>query len=129
MIYNDKISSEYGLESPFTGDSPVAYQPKPTGDDYKQGFFVRWFAKRINDNKAVEINPEQSDKINTDLYSIVSVIWKISGPRTPIKTKGIIQKFGVETENQDEIQRIKTETGVDLSYTLTNPLEFWTNNN
>jgi hypothetical protein len=125
MIYNDKITSEYGTQEIFVGVFPIACQPKPTDKDYKQGFIVRWFAMRINDATVTEINPEQREQIGTSLYATVSLIWKISGPKDSKIVNGIIEKSGITKENQNEIERVKRETGVDLSKTLTNPLELW----
>jgi hypothetical protein len=125
MIYKDQIATEYGSNTSIAGLPPVAYQPKPAGDDYVRGFFTRWFAKRVNGTKAIEINPEQSGQINTDLYTVVSVTWKISGPRNSLVVNGIIEKSGVEKENLNEIIRVLRETEVDLALTLTNPVELW----
>jgi hypothetical protein len=125
MIYNDRVAFEYGSSNSVLGNPPVAYQPKPTGNDYGRGFFTRWFAKRVNGTKAVEIDPEARGQINTDLYAIVSVTWKIAGPQNNWIVNGIIEKSGVEKENLNELERAKHETGVDLATTLTNPLELW----
>lgn len=125
MIYNNNISLEYGDSGIFSGNSPVSYQPKPTGNNYTDGFFVRWFARRANEFKSTEIDPVTSGQINTDLYKIVSVTWKISGPKDTLIVNGIIEKSGVKKENEREIERVKRETEVDLRTTLTNPLELW----
>ena len=125
MIFNDTVALEYGTNSSVVGVSPIAYQPKPLSNDYVQGFLTRWFAKRVNSNKAIEISPEQRGESNTDVYIIISVIWKISGPKDSLIINRIIEKSGIIKENNDEIQRVKKETGVDLSFTLTNPIELW----
>jgi len=125
MIYNNNITSEYGVSSPFSGNFPVSYQPIPNKEDYVSGFFVRWFARRANEFKSTEIDPVTSGQINTDLYKIVSVTWKISGPKDTLIVNGIIEKSGVKKENEREIERVKRETEVDLRTTLTNPLELW----
>lgn len=125
MIYNDNIVSEYGNVGFISGNAPVSYQPKPTGADYYLGYFTRWFAVRVNDVKATEVDPEKSGQINTDLYKVVSLIWKISGPKDTLVVDGIIEKSGVKKENEREIERVKHETEVDLRTTLTNPLELW----
>lgn len=125
MIYNDKITTEYGVNTLFLGASPIAYQPRPTADDYKTGYFTRWFSKRVNDEKATEIDPKTSGQISTQLYTLVSLIWMISGPKDPKIVNRIVEKPGVFNGNRMEIMRVKNETGIDLSKTLTNPLELW----
>ena len=125
MIYNEKIASEYGTNVLSTGGSPVAYQPKPTGENYSSGFLIRWFSKRVNETKAAEINPEQRGGIDENLYKTISLTWKISGPKNSKIVNGIIEKSGVEKENLSEIERVLRETEVDLRQTLTNPLELW----
>lgn len=123
MIYDTNIATNYGT-SPTTGDDPIAYRPQPVGTDYANGFIIRWFALKANALVAVEISA-QSDSINTDLYLVVSIIWKISGPRNSLVVNGIIEKSGVYQENLSAIAQVKAENLVDLSKTLTNPLELW----
>jgi hypothetical protein len=124
MIYNANIATAYGT-SPITGDYPIAYRPKPVGSDYDNGFLIRWFAMKVNAIKAVEISSTQSDSINSDLYSVVSIIWKISGPMNSLLVNGIIEKSGVYQENLNAIAQVKAEKLIDLSKTLTNPIELW----
>lgn len=124
MIYNENISSEYG-SSVFIGVSPVAHQSTPSNADYKNGHFLRWFAKRANQNIVTEIDPTKKNLIDGSLYNIVSLSWKISGPAEPVVVNNIIEKSGVRTENQREIERVLHETKIDLRQTLKNPLELW----
>ena len=125
MIYNDAITSEYGEGTFLLGGSPIAYQPTPTETDYKNGYFVRWFAKRANQNVAIEISPSQRSGIDNSLYATVSLTWKISGPRDPLIVNGIIDRSGVENGNITEIERVLRETEIDLRQSLKNPLELW----
>jgi hypothetical protein len=123
-IYDANIANEYGV-SPIQGNGPIAVRPQPTGADYTSGSITRWFAMKVNAPKAVEIDSAQSDSINTDLYAVVSLMWKISGPRNALVVNGVIEKAGVYQENLNAIAQVKAESGVDLSKTLTNPLELW----
>jgi ribosomal protein S17E len=68
MIYNEKIVSEYGANNVFVGNAPIAFKPSPVSKDYVAGYITRWFAKRINETKAIEIDAAQREKINTSLY-------------------------------------------------------------
>ena len=125
MIYNDKITTEYGMNTLFLGVPPIAYQPRPIEGDYKTGYFTRWFAKRVNDEKATEIDPKTKGQISTELYTLVSLIWMISGPKDSKIVNRIVEQSGVFEGNRAEILRVKNETGIDLTKTLTNPLELW----
>jgi len=125
MIYNDKIKNEYGANELKFGEFPIAYKASPTDQNYVDGFFIRWFSKRINSNVATEVSSEQSSFIDTSLYSTVSLNWKISGPKENKVSNGIVENEGVIKANLREIERVKRETQVDLFQTLKNPLEFW----
>jgi hypothetical protein len=101
------------------------YRPIPIGTDYTNGYLIRYFSKRVNAVKAIEVSPDQSNFIDTNLYQTVQLTWKISGPAENLVTNKVIQKFGVRSENLNEIQRVKQNTGIDLSSVLINPLELW----
>ena len=126
MIYNEKISQEYGKTSLIsTGVEIYPYKPTPTSTDYASGIIRRVFVKKVNDPKAIEINPEQESLVNKDLYQIVSIDWKISGSKSSHKINGIIEKTGIVENNEVEISHVKLDSGVDLSLVLPNLLEFW----
>jgi len=118
------MSSEYS-GSVLIGQHPIAYKPTPTSTDYTNGYFTRYFSKRVNSTKAVEVSPDQNSLIDTNLYRTIQLTWKISGPVENLIVDKVIQKFGVRSENLNEIQRVKQSTGINLSTVLTNPLELW----
>lgn len=124
MNYNDKIVAEYGAFIDLSGEYPHAAKPLPTKNDYKSGVFMRAFAKRINGNTIMEINIEQANRLNSELYTVVVARWTISGPRENRMINGILE-YGVSYSNKYEIDRIKKEQEVDLSKLLNNPLEYW----
>jgi hypothetical protein len=124
MKYNDAIVNEYGGFIGIMGQSPLQAKPFPTKEDYFKGSFTRVFAKKINDDILVEINPDQSRNINQDLYKIVSINWTISGVRENSYSKGVITT-GVSDSNNFEINRALKEDEVDLRKVLPNPLEYW----
>lgn len=126
MRYNEKLPSLYGTFADIsTGISAVAYKPTPSNEDYKSGYLTRFFAKKVNENKIIEISNQSSNLINKQLYAVVSLEWKISGSKNNIYKNGILDKRGVEESNKFEIDRVKKEEGIDLSSTLANLLEFW----
>lgn len=126
MIYNDKISTEYGSSNVLQlGQSPIMYRPTPNKQNMETGILVRSFAKKANEDKIIEVDPSQVSVINKTMYMVVFINWKITGSKYPQTENGIITKTGVIDSNNTEIDRVKTETGVDLSKVLTNPLEYW----
>lgn len=126
MIYNDKISVEYGSSNLFQfGEYPVQYRPVPSKQNMDTGVLVRSFAKKANEDKIVEVNPAQVSVIDRTMYSIVFVNWKIAGSKYQQTENGIITKTSVIDSNNSEIERVRTESGIDLSRVLTNPLEYW----
>lgn len=126
MIYNEKISSEYGsFKGVLFGTAPVKYNSLPTKEQYRSGILVRYFAKKINEDKIIEIDPSTSAGIDKNLYVVVSLVWKIAGSKEKKIVNGIIEKSSVSENNAFEINRVKIETGVDLSSVLPNLLEYW----
>jgi hypothetical protein len=126
MIYNDKIASEYQQWDMGMSSSDVsAFRPIPTSDDYILGLLTRTFVKKVNESRITEIDVKTLSKINLDLYQMVDLNWKISGPRNTLKINGIVDKLGVIENNSAEILRVNLESGVNLSQTLPNLTEFW----
>lgn len=124
MKYNENISIEYGEFGDIMGESPIPSRPSPNIDDYKLGIFKRAFAKKINDERIVEISMEQANNLNTDLYIVIVAQWTISGIRETKTTNGILE-HGVNQMNRFEIDRIKKEQFIDLNKVLPNMLEYW----
>jgi hypothetical protein len=126
MIYNDKLSSEYGKStSMFFGNAPIEYRPIPTKEQYQSGILVRYFAKKINEDKIIEIDPATIAMIDKNLYVVVNLVWKITGSKEKKIVNGIIEKSSVSENNAFEINRVKIETGTDLSRVLPNLFEYW----
>jgi hypothetical protein len=125
MRYNDAIAFEYGTSDVTGGYAPVPYKPLPSPKDYDNGYINRTFAKKINENIIMEMDYASTNDINQDLYAIVVMSWKISGPRENIYDGNTIVQNGVATQNKFEIERVKKENGIDLSKALPNLLEYW----
>lgn len=124
MKYNENLVNEYGRVETFISEAPSPAKPMPSSSDYTNGTFKRAFAKKINDNRIFEISIEQANRLNTDIYIVVTAQWTISGPRETRMVNGILE-HGVSQMNRFEIDRIKKEESVDLSGVLTNMLEYW----
>lgn len=127
MIYNETLSKNYGTFAELgTSSSLTKYRPIPTTDDYDKGYIDRYFVKKANENVIIEVS--FLTNVNTNLYTRVSMQWKISGPKNNIFKNGILDKAGVMEQNKFEIERVKKEEGIDLSIVLSNLLEYWRGN-
>lgn len=86
LILQSSYERNYN-NTPITPRSlPKPNQTQPTSKDYKLGKFVRYFAKKNNENIYLEINKEthtllksQDTKIAWDLYTPLLVIWTLTG--------------------------------------------------
>jgi hypothetical protein len=126
MIYNDALVKDYGrAPEVFTGIPPKKYLPTVSSVDYNTGFIRRTFVKKVNEGVIIEIKYSDSLNINPALYKMVSLNWKVSGPKNNIITNGVLTNAGVTEQNSSEISRVNVEQGIDLSGVLANLLEFW----
>lgn len=126
MIYNDKLSTSYGVFTEIRSGSNISkYKKTPSDQNYKDGFVERYFVKKTNENIIIETDRTGASSANKYLYKSASIKWKISGPKSNVYKNGILEQGGVEDSNKFEIERVKKEEGVDLSSTLTNLLEYW----
>jgi hypothetical protein len=109
----------------------TAYIPVPTEKDYKQGWFVRYFARQANDPSALytEIDEAQFGEVDGDakpLYVGVNIRWKISGPEFDLVdalTLKVIEP-GVFNTNDRSIRKLES-THPGLRFRLQNLTEFW----
>jgi hypothetical protein len=78
---------------------PLFSQPSPTPTDYTLGEFTRYFCKKTNELKYIEINKETHNKLKNrdpkiawDLYEPQSIIWQISGDKeqTFLSNKNVV---------------------------------------
>lgn len=126
MIQNNTLPSQYGIFPEIrNGFNIQKNKPTPITKDYDNGYILRYFVKKANENIIFEVSYLNSQNVNTNLYKLVEVKWKISGPKNNVYKNGILDKNGVEESNKFEIERVRKEQDVDLSGTLTNLLEYW----
>lgn len=126
MIYNENLKNAYGSFGEIGGITNISkYRPTPNGEDYRTGYISRFFAKKANENVILEIDYNTISSVNTSLYKVVKVDWKISGPKNNVIKNGVIDKTGVMDQNKFEIDRVYKEEDIDLSGVLSNLLEYW----
>ena len=86
---NVEIISDYlgALEEiPSVRKTPTPYYPQPTLQDYKRGYFTRYFVKQINDYAFIETNEftyknllQKNSEYLWELYYVTEIPWQISG--------------------------------------------------
>lgn len=87
LIIRQKNFTEFDKYNKLNGQSPmhlIAFTPKPTTKDYKNGYMERHFARKSNQNSSpFEIHP--SDNGASPLYTYVTISWKITGQKNVVK--------------------------------------------
>ena len=133
-IENNRILN---ILNPDLKSLPQTLLPKPTlvtptGEDYTNGLFTRYFTKRINTNPIVifEIDEQtyddlslQSPKYNFALYDVISLSWQISGQLETTTENGIITR-GVRQVNMETVQQTNL-IFIGINQYLTDYAEFY----
>lgn len=115
-------------------DIQVAYQSPeltiiaPTVNDYKAGFFRRYFLKKFNETLIIEVDSKQfnlwkSSVIDRNLYNGVEMLWFISGPIEDTYEKQI-KIVGVYSKNQKQLA-LAAQRMPELATRLNNLIEFY----
>jgi hypothetical protein len=85
---NNEIYLDLKSEIPLVKFIPTYSPTLPTSQDYQNGEFQRYFCKKTNEIKYIEINKEQFDKlvaqdpqIEFSLYQPFTITWIISGDK------------------------------------------------
>lgn len=115
---------------PKSVSSVKAYLPNPQDVDYNRGYVKRHFVQKANDNFApiYEIKPDDVGKYDRNpYYKLVSVIWRIRGPKeTQYNNDGTIKNKAVSESNRISISLISKEMP-NLKLYLPNLLQFYKN--
>lgn len=127
MIYNPKITTEYGTFKIIPIDSfiPPVFKPTPLPEDYQLGYISRTFILKHSDGSGKEIDPNLAKNVSQDSYSTYSFNWRISGYRYLTKTGSLVIDYGVEPQNRQELARVGSADGVNLQRFFPNLIEFW----
>ena len=100
-----------------------------TINDIRNKFIFRYFLKKINDSKIIEVNQSQfsdwqSNNIDRVIYSGVDTIWFISGDIED-KIDGTVKIPGVISRNQQNLD-IASKTIPELKMHLSDLLQYYT---
>ena len=112
LVPAQPVPIQFDIPSYNDGEQGLRYLPQPnvtlpTPDDYKQGVFTRYFCKKTNELKYIEIDQKtysklasQSNDIAWDLYIPQSIDWYITGDmeKTYNLNKSIVNM--IETEEK-----------------------------
>lgn len=78
-------------EKPSSKLVPTPFYPKPTLQDYKRGYFTRYFTKQINNYSFIEIDKSTYENLSNnnskylwELYYITEIPWQISGDASKV---------------------------------------------
>ena len=77
---NDELVFISGKPTP-TPKTPITNVPPlyPTPEDYKNGYFTRYFKKKVNEFKFEELTLDQYNNVYVVLYIPFSLTWRLIG--------------------------------------------------
>jgi hypothetical protein len=117
---NTDASKQLGLASR-QQYKPTSYFPVPTSDDYKKGYFIRYFCKKVNENGYIievseaEWNGISNGTVPYDIspYQIEKLFWKITGPLKTVRISQYDIRMGIEDNNKTKTEELnKTFLGI-----------------
>ena len=108
--------------------TPYAVKRIPTVDEYRAGYFERYFLKKCNEPLFIEIDYAQQqlwsrNVIDPAVYKLIKVRWFISGNTDDVNTGNGIQR-GVITKNTIATQFAQQEAP-GIAAVLSNPLQYY----
>jgi hypothetical protein len=109
--------------------TPIEIPVRITLDDIKNKYIDRYFLKKINDSKIIEVNriqyqDWQSDNIDKTIYVGAEMQWFISGNIEDTFT-GTVYNPGVITSNRENTKFVAKKIP-ELTLYLSNPLQYYT---
>lgn len=101
--------------------TPTPYFPFASEEDYKKGYLLRAFTKKVNDRGFVtEISPEEfanfvNGTVDYDVsdYLAIQILWKITGPLNSVRVSQYDTRIGIIETNTRLIENAnKTFLGI-----------------
>jgi hypothetical protein len=107
---------------------PVSALNAPTAEQFKAGSYTRYFIKKVNESKIIEIDASQfelwqSNQFDPAMYTAIKMQWYISGPIEDTRPT-LVLHLGVRTKNLNQIAAAET-TLPGISKVLTDPLQYY----
>lgn len=103
---------------------PVYKKIYPEKNDYENGFFDRFFVKKINDKPIYEVSKDNYFGVSPNIYTRIVIRWKLIGKRNDVYDNKIKLYEGVYEYNNSQIVKYK-QIMPGLENVLRDPLEFW----
>lgn len=130
IVYEEKPVTAYKRLKTITpgNRTPQSYTAIVTQNDRVAGFITRYFIKKTNELKIIEINLEQfnaylSNEFDKNLYQTISIKWIITGS-LETQYKNGVKIPSVAQQNLTAI-RIAQETMPGINIVLANPIQFY----
>ncbi len=107
---------------------PVSALNAPTTEQLKAGSYTRYFIKKVNESKIIEIDASQfelwqSNQFDPAMYTAIKMQWYISGPIEDTRPT-LVLHLGVRTKNLSQIAAAET-TLPGISKVLADPLQYY----
>lgn len=108
--------------------TPQSYTPIVNQNDRVAGFITRYFIKKTNESKIIEIDLQQynaylAKRIDKNLYQTIAIKWIITGP-LETQYKNGVEIPSVMQQNLNAI-RVAQETMPGINIVLANPIQFY----
>lgn len=108
--------------------TPQSYTPIVNQNDRVAGFITRYFIKKTNESKIIEIDLQQynaylAKQIDKNLYQTIAIKWIITGP-FETQYKNGVEIPSVMQQNLNAI-RVAQETMPGINIVLANPIQFY----
>lgn len=90
---------------------------KPNDEDYKRGFMIRFFAKKLQSKPPQIIEISEEDYIHVfnksnkyyNVYQVMALDWKITGPDHDIVTNPNLPIYGIIDTNKRTLEKKERE--------------------
>jgi len=105
---------------------PISAISIPTPEDYKNGYYYRYFTKRVNGDLSTiqEVSKDTYDKVSPNpLYNRIQVQWFLSGPIEDTYISGMLV-LGVSNHNIKTVTQAVRQMQY-LDQYLTNPIQYY----
>ena len=130
---NSELNSEYNVVKNIDVPKSVNLNPSkitPTIDDFKNGYVLRYFAFKVNDEQLVELDNPSYKKVGTEngmdniLWRKFEMKWKIVGPEYDVlNSRGDIEESGIIDTNMRTVVMLSETYPTLISY-ITDYREF-----
>jgi hypothetical protein len=117
----EKSGNSIKIENRANRGAPTPYFPFVSEADYKKGYLLRAFVKKVNDNGFVtEISPEeyanfQNGTVSYDVsdYLTLQILWKLTGPLNTVRISQYDIRAGIVDTNKRLVEQAnKTFLGI-----------------